>query len=83
MRSQQCNAGTARAQPRTHAGLAGIRLWCMVRAGLTDPNPFFQALLRRPYLNNVVIAPHYYPPSISEATDKCAHPRQHMQDWCL
>ena len=33
--------------------------------GLSDPNPFFTALLGRPYLNNVVIAPHYYPPSVS------------------
>ncbi|KAK9793451.1 hypothetical protein WJX73_008796 [Symbiochloris irregularis] len=32
---------------------------------LSDPNPFFRQLLKRPYLNQVVIAPHVYPPSIS------------------
>ena len=41
-------------------------------AGLADPNPFFQALLSRPYLNNVVISPHYYPPSVSTATSQWA-----------
>lgn len=35
--------------------------------GLSDPNPFFQALLTRPYLEQVVMAPHVYPPSISLA----------------
>ncbi len=34
-------------------------------AALSDPNPFFTTLVSRPYLNNVVIAPHYYPPSVS------------------
>ena len=36
--------------------------------GLSDPNPFFQTLLTKPYLDNVVVSPHYYPPSISTAT---------------
>jgi hypothetical protein len=40
------------------------------QTGMSDPNPFFQALLSKPYLNNVVIAPHYYPPSISHATSQ-------------
>ncbi|CAL8461996.1 g1527 [Coccomyxa elongata] len=35
--------------------------------GLSDPNDFFTTLLTKPYLNNVVISPHYYPPSISTA----------------
>ena len=35
---------------------------------LSDPNPFFQTLLTKPYLSNVVISPHYYPPSISFST---------------
>ena len=39
-------------------------------AGLSDPNPFFQQLLQKPYFNNVVIAPHYYGPSVSTASDK-------------
>ncbi|BDA41274.1 probable endoglucanase E1 [Coccomyxa sp. Obi] len=34
-------------------------------AAISDPNPFFTTLVSRPYLNNVVIAPHYYPPSVS------------------
>ncbi|EIE25045.1 hypothetical protein COCSUDRAFT_46570 [Coccomyxa subellipsoidea C-169] len=38
--------------------------------GLSDPNPFFTTLLSKPYLNNVVISPHYYPPSISTAKTK-------------
>jgi hypothetical protein len=39
-------------------------------AGLSDPNHFFQQLLKKPYLANVVIAPHYYPPSVSTASTK-------------
>ncbi|BDA41280.1 probable major extracellular endoglucanase at C-terminar half [Coccomyxa sp. Obi] len=35
--------------------------------GLSDPSDFFTTLLTKPYLNNVVISPHYYPPSISTA----------------
>ncbi|CAL8461992.1 g1523 [Coccomyxa elongata] len=42
--------------------------------GMSDPNPFFTALLSKPYLNNVVIAPHYYPPSISHATSQFTGP---------
>ena len=38
--------------------------------GLTDPNPFFTTALTRPYANQVVISPHYYPPSISGQTMK-------------
>ena len=36
--------------------------------GMSDPNPFFLQLLAKPYLYNVVISPHYYPPSISHST---------------
>ena len=36
--------------------------------GVSDPNSFFQTLLTKAYLNNVVISPHYYPPSISQAS---------------
>ena len=43
--------------------------------GVSDPNRFFQTLLTKPYLGNVVISPHYYPPSISQASSGCAHPR--------
>ena len=38
--------------------------------GLTDPKPFFNTVLTRPYANQVVISPHYYPPSISGQTMK-------------
>ena len=40
--------------------------------GLTDPKPFLNAVLQRPYANQVVISPHYYPPSISGQKSKCA-----------
>lgn len=28
---------------------------------MQDPNPFFKALLRKPYRHNVVVSPHFYP----------------------
>lgn len=40
--------------------------------GLADANVFFGALLSKPYLNNVVISPHYYPPSVSKQQSGCA-----------
>ncbi len=40
------------------------------RDNMSDPRPFFDDLLTRPYLNNVVISPHYYGPSISKQTYK-------------
>lgn len=36
--------------------------------GLSDPNAFFQALFSKPYLNQVVISPHVYPPSVTYAS---------------
>jgi hypothetical protein len=33
--------------------------------GLSDPRPFLQQLLGKPYLDRVIIAPHCYPPSIT------------------
>lgn len=36
--------------------------------GMSDPNPFFLQLITKPYVYNVVISPHYYPPSISHAS---------------
>ena len=38
--------------------------------GLTDPSPFLESVINASYANNVVISPHYYPPSISEQTIK-------------
>jgi len=35
---------------------------------LSDPNPFFRELVRRPYLDRVVLGPHCYPPSITGGT---------------
>lgn len=40
----------------------------IAQTGISDPNPFFQTLLGKPYLANVVISPHYYPPSVSGST---------------
>lgn len=39
--------------------------------GLTDPRPFFDTALTKPWINNLVISPHYYPPSISGQHSKC------------
>ncbi len=38
------------------------------KCGLSDPNPFFQALLHKPYVNQIVISPHVYPPSVTYAS---------------
>ncbi len=37
--------------------------------GLSDPRPFFNALLQKPYLNQVAISPHIYPPSVTGASN--------------
>lgn len=42
--------------------------------GLSDPNPFFKALMTKPYLNQVVISPHVYPPSVTGASSNYAGP---------
>ncbi len=33
--------------------------------GLSDPRPFFDELLSKPYRNRVILAPHVYPPSVT------------------
>ncbi|DBB06710.1 TPA: hypothetical protein ACH3X1_012211 [Trebouxia sp. C0004] len=38
--------------------------------GISDAGLFFEQVLSKPYLSQVVAAPHVYPPSISEAHDK-------------
>lgn len=40
----------------------------ILKHGLSDPNPFFKALMKKPYLHQVVISPHVYPPSVTGAT---------------
>jgi aryl-phospho-beta-D-glucosidase BglC (GH1 family) len=35
------------------------------RAGLSDPNPFFKALMSKPYRKQVVLSPHIYPTSVT------------------
>ena len=40
--------------------------------GLTDPKPILNQILAAPYAKQVVISPHYYPPSISGQTVKYA-----------
>lgn len=39
---------------------------------ISDANPFFSAVLSKPYLNNVMISPHYYGPAVSYQYAKCA-----------
>lgn len=36
----------------------------IAKLNLTDPRPFFDALVSRPYAKNVVLGPHVYPPSV-------------------
>lgn len=42
--------------------------------GLSSARPFFDTLLTKPYLNQVVISPHVYPPSVTGATQNYAGP---------
>ena len=37
---------------------------------MSDARPFFNALLKKPYLDRVVISPHVYGPTVSGRTDK-------------
>jgi aryl-phospho-beta-D-glucosidase BglC (GH1 family) len=39
----------------------------IAQKGLSDPNPFFTKLIDKPYVNQVVISPHIYPPSVTHA----------------
>ena len=41
---------------------------------LSDPRPFLDALVGRRYVGQVALAPHVYPPSISQATDEASGP---------
>ena len=56
--------------------------------GLSDPRPFFNALLRKPYADRVILAPHVYPPSVTNndnaATGTALHDRlvRHMRLSC-
>lgn len=36
--------------------------------GLSDPNPFFKAVVKKEYANQVVVSPHVYPPSVTFST---------------
>ncbi|KAK9787370.1 hypothetical protein WJX73_004527 [Symbiochloris irregularis] len=36
--------------------------------GISDPNPFFESLSTSPYLGNVILSPHVYPPSVTHST---------------
>lgn len=37
------------------------------RTGYSDPRPFFDVLMTKPYLNNVALTPHMYPPSVTKS----------------
>ena len=44
------------------------RMRLLQNYGCSDPTSFFWQLSGKPYLGNVVISPHVYPPSVSFAT---------------
>ena len=68
-----CAAARAPLQgPNLQVSVA-LRRTIISQYGLYDPNPFFESLSTKPYLNNVVISPHYYPPSVSQQNVKCAN----------
>ena len=39
-----------------------------------DPNPFFQAIFSKPYFNQIVVSPHVYGPSVSQANSGFSGP---------
>ncbi|KAK9795953.1 hypothetical protein WJX73_004029 [Symbiochloris irregularis] len=43
---------------------------------VSDPTPFFRKVLQRPWLAQLVIAPHFYCPGVSQATECYAGPTQ-------
>lgn len=49
--------------------------------GLSDPNSFFQTILTKPYLNQVGVAPHVYPPSVTYASTVCLCRCQPSHIW--
>ena len=54
--------------------------------GLTDPKPILNQILAAPYAKQVVISPHYYPPSISGQSTKWASATRsvlHTPPWSL
>lgn len=38
------------------------------QSGLSDPNGFFTSVLSKPYVNQVVVSPHVYPPTVTNAS---------------
>jgi len=46
----------------------------IARSALSDPNPFFERLLAKPYRRSVVISPHVYGPSVTTAQDTYSGP---------
>lgn len=46
----------------------------IARLGLSDPNPFFERLLQKPYRRSVVISPHVYGPSVTSAQEGYSGP---------
>ena len=70
----QCDATRAPLLGSDPQVSVALRRTIISQYGLYDPNPFFESLSTKPYLNNVVISPHYYPPSVSQQNVKCAKP---------
>lgn len=57
--------------PPMHAGDGFVTNDNLIQEfGLTDPKPILNEIQAAPYRNQVVISPHYYPPSISGQTIK-------------
>ena len=46
---------------------------------IDSANNFFKQVIYKPYANNVVVAPHVYPPSISKSTGENTVRHPHLQ----